>query len=89
MTQSNQVEAAYDRLSEEFFDIYYTYHPVHATRQGLHQYDTSLGHYRREEIEETLRRMKEVQAQVAQIEPGCHGPAACPRSPGSNHPHEA
>ena len=69
MDQPGSTEATYDRLSEEFFDIYYTYHPVHATRQGLHQFDNSLGHYRREEIEETLRRMKAVQAQVAQINP--------------------
>jgi hypothetical protein len=69
MSQSNSIEAIYDRLSEEFFDIYYTYHPAHATRQGLHQYDNSLGHYKREEIEETLRRMKAVQAQVAAIDP--------------------
>jgi uncharacterized protein (DUF885 family) len=69
MSQSNSIEATYDRLSEEFFDIYYTYHPAHATRQGLHQYDNSLGHYKREEIEETLRCMKAVQAQVAAIDP--------------------
>ncbi len=69
MTQTSSIEATYDKLSEEFFDVYYTYHPVHATRQGLHQYDNSLGHYKREEIEETLRRMKVIQAQVAQIDP--------------------
>ena len=69
MTQPDSLEATYDKLSEEFFDIFYTYHPVHATRQGLHQYDNSLGHYRRAEIDETLRRMKAVQAQVAQIDP--------------------
>jgi hypothetical protein len=65
----NSAEARYDRLSDEFFDLYYTYHPPHATRQGLHKYDHHLGHYRRDEIEETLRRMKAVQAQVAQIDP--------------------
>jgi hypothetical protein len=69
MRQPESVEARYDRLSDEFFDIYYTYRPVHATRQGLHQYDNSLGHYQRDEIEETLRRMKVVQAQVAEITP--------------------
>jgi len=69
MVQPENVQAQYDRLSDEFFDIYYTYHPVHATRQGLHRYDNSLGHYQRAEIEETLRRMKAVQAQVAQISP--------------------
>jgi uncharacterized protein (DUF885 family) len=70
MTQPNFIEATYDRLSEEFFDVYYTYHPIHATRQGLHQYDKSLGHYQRAEIDETLRRMKAIQAQVAAIDPG-------------------
>ena len=69
MITPNTLEARYDRLSQEFFDAYYTYHPVHATRQGLHHYDGSLGHYRRSEIEETLRRMKAVQAEVAQIDP--------------------
>ncbi len=69
MVQQENIEARYDRLSDEFFDIYYTYYPVHATRQGLHQYDHSLGHYQREEIAETLRRMKAVQAQVAEIDP--------------------
>ncbi len=69
MNQPDSIETTYDRISEEFFDIYYTYHPVHATRQGLHQYDNSLGHYRRDEIEETLRRMKAIQALVSNIDP--------------------
>lgn len=69
MTQTGSIEATYDKLSEEFFDVYYTYHPVHATRQGFHQHDNSLGHYKREEIEETLRRMKAIQAKVVQINP--------------------
>lgn len=69
MTTDLALEERYDRLSDEFFDVYYTYYPVHATRQGLHQYDNSLGHYRRVEIEETLRQMKAVQAQVAAIDP--------------------
>ncbi len=65
----SSIEARYDRLSEDFFDVYYTYHPPHATRQGLHQYDDHLGHYRRDEVEETLRRMKAIQAEVARIDP--------------------
>ena len=69
MSSQESIEARYDRLSDEFFDIFYTYYPVHATRQGLHQYDNSLGHYRREEIDETLGRMKQVQTQVASIDP--------------------
>jgi hypothetical protein len=63
------LEQRYDDLSEEFFDIYYSYYPVHATRQGLHQWDNSLGHYQRREIDDTLRRMKAVQTQVAAIDP--------------------
>jgi uncharacterized protein (DUF885 family) len=62
-------EARYDALCDEFFDTYYTYHPSHATRQGLHQYDGRLGHYQRAEVEETLRRMKAIQQQVAAIDP--------------------
>jgi uncharacterized protein (DUF885 family) len=69
MGLQESIEARYDGLSDEFFDVYYTYYPVHATRQGLHQYDHSLGHYRRDEIDETLRRMKAIQAQVAAIDP--------------------
>ncbi len=69
MSQSESLESRYDRLSDEFFNIYYTYYPVHATRQGLHQYDRSLGHYHRPEIDATLRRMQAVQAQVAAIDP--------------------
>ncbi len=69
MKTNNPVEERYDRLSAEFFDLYYTYHPPHATRQGLHQYDKSLGHYRRDEIEATLRGMHAVQNQVAAIDP--------------------
>jgi uncharacterized protein (DUF885 family) len=75
MDQTESTEARYDRLSEEFFDVFYTYRPVHATRQGLHQYDTSLGHYRRDEIEATLRRMKAIQGQVADIDPARLDPA--------------
>ena len=69
MGQQESIEARYDRLSDDFFQVYYTYYPVHATRQGLHEYDNSLGHYRRTEIDETLRRMKVLQAQVAEIDP--------------------
>ncbi len=69
MGQAESIESRYDRLSDEFFNIYYTYYPVHATRQGLHEYDHSLGHYRRKEIDETLRRMKAVQEKVAAIDP--------------------
>jgi uncharacterized protein (DUF885 family) len=69
MTNPGSIESQYDRLSEDFFNVYYTFHPPHATRQGLHQYDNSLGHYQRDEIEETLRRMKTIQAQVAAINP--------------------
>ncbi len=69
MPQAESLESRYDRLSDEFFDVFYTYYPVHATRQGLHQYDRSLGHYHRAEIDETLRRMQAVQAQVAAIDP--------------------
>lgn len=69
MVMEQSLEEIYDRLSDKFFDIFYTYYPVHATRQGLHQYDNSLGHYRRSEIDETLRQMKAVQVQVAAIDP--------------------
>ena len=69
MGLQESIEARYDRLSDDFFAAYYTYYPVHATRQGLHEYDYSLGHYRRDQIEETLRRMKVLQAQVAEIDP--------------------
>ena len=61
--------AQYDALCDAFFDVYYTYHPSHATRQGLHQYDSHLGHYHRDQIAETLRRMTALQRQLAQIEP--------------------
>jgi uncharacterized protein (DUF885 family) len=66
---SASLEAHYDQLSEQFFSIYYTYHPSHATRQGLHQFDNHLGHYHRSEIEETLRDIKQVQRQLSQIDP--------------------
>lgn len=69
MTLINQIETQYDQLSAEFFDLYYTYCSPHATRQGLHQYDHSLGHFKREEIAKTLRRMKSVQMLVAAIDP--------------------
>jgi uncharacterized protein (DUF885 family) len=69
MVEQNRIEDKYDRLSAEFFDLYYTYHPIHATRQGLHQYDNSLGHYKRNEIEATLQKMKAVQQEVARIDP--------------------
>jgi hypothetical protein len=74
-TAPGSLEAHYDQLSDEFFSIYYTYHPSHATRQGLHQFDGHLGHYHRDEIDETLRRMKVVQQRVAQIDPARMGHA--------------
>ena len=40
----------YDPLCDEFFNTYYTYHPSHATRQGLHEFEWRLGHYHRDEI---------------------------------------
>ena len=60
----------YDQISEQFFDTLYTYWPPHATRQGFHQYDRSLGHYNREEIEATLDKMKKLQSELAMIDPG-------------------
>lgn len=69
MDATKSINAQYDSLSDEFFGAYYTYHPSHATRQGLHQYDHHLGHYRRDEIDETLRKMKSVQRQLEQIDP--------------------
>ena len=64
MESNHPIEERYDRLCAEFFDLYYLYHPTHATRQGLHQYDHSLGHYKKAEIELTLRKMKYLQAQI-------------------------
>jgi Bacterial protein of unknown function (DUF885) len=74
MGPTETAAARYDRLSEEFFDVFYTYRPVHATRQGLHQYDHSLGHYQGNEIAGTLSRMKAIQAQVAAIAPASLDP---------------
>ncbi len=69
MASDHPLEDRYDHLSAEFFNLYYQYFPPHATRQGLHQYDHSLGHYHRDEIEDTLRGMKAVQDQVTAINP--------------------
>ena len=69
MASDHPLEERYDHLSAEFFDLYYQYHPPHATRQGLHQYDHSLGHYQRDEIEATLRGMKAVQDQITAMNP--------------------
>jgi uncharacterized protein (DUF885 family) len=74
-TALGSLEAHYDQLSDEFFATYYTYHPSHATRQGLHRFDGHLGHYHRDEIDETLRKMKAVQQRVAQINPARMGHA--------------
>src|SRR5438132_9836375 len=76
MSSNESLEARYDALCDEFFERFYTYYPAHATRQGFHQYDNHLGHFRRDEIDETLRKMKAVQSQVAQIDPR-----------GMDHPH--
>lgn len=70
MDKKSNLIAEYDRLSDQFFHVYYTYYPVHATRQGLHQYDDSLGHYQQGEIKNTLAEMKAIQSQVAIIDPG-------------------
>ena len=59
----------YDPLCDEFFNTYYTYHPSHATRQGLHEFDWHLGHYHRDEIAGTLQRMRVVQQRLAAIDP--------------------
>lgn len=64
------IEERYDRLSADFFDLFYLYHSPHATRQGFHQYDHTLGHFKKEEIESTLRKMKYLQSQIIEIDPG-------------------
>jgi uncharacterized protein (DUF885 family) len=64
-----ELQEKYDRISDQFFDSLYTYWPPHATRQGFHQYDRSLGHYRRDEIEATLRSMKRLQSELSNIQP--------------------
>lgn len=67
---THKIEERYDRLSAEFFDLYYLYHSPHATRQGFHQYDHTLGRYEKEDIESTLRKMKYLQTQIIEIDPG-------------------
>jgi uncharacterized protein (DUF885 family) len=64
-----QLHNQYDRISDQFFDTLFTYWPPHATRQGFHQYDRSLGHYAPAEIAATLGKMKDLQAQLAEIDP--------------------
>ncbi|MBN2387104.1 MAG: DUF885 domain-containing protein [Anaerolineales bacterium] len=64
-----QLHEKYDRISDQFFETLYTYWPPHATRQGFHEYDRSLGRYGRQEIEATLRKMKGLQAELAGIDP--------------------
>jgi uncharacterized protein (DUF885 family) len=64
-----QLHKKYDLISTAFFDALYTYWPPHATRQGFHQYDDSLGHYRKVEIEATLQTMKKLQDRLAGINP--------------------
>jgi uncharacterized protein (DUF885 family) len=64
-----QLHEKYDGISDQFFETLYTYWPAHATRQGFHEYDRSLGHYEHDEIEATLRTMKQLQAELAEINP--------------------
>lgn len=67
MKPTTNLQERYDQISDEFFDAFYTYWPPHATRQGFHQYDHSLGHYRREEIAATLQTMRRLQAELAAL----------------------
>ena len=59
----------YDDLSDRFFDTFYTFWPPHATRQGFHQYDHSLGHYQRESVLKTLQSFEEMLLELHGMNP--------------------
>ena len=37
-----QSQADYDKLVDEFFDVFFQYHPTQGTAAGFHKYDTQL-----------------------------------------------
>jgi len=66
---SNFIEnKKFNRISENFIDQYFKFHPVEATLAGNHNYDHQLDNYSKENINESVRFFKFMIEKIASID---------------------
>ena len=59
-----QSKANYDKLVDEFFDVYFQYHPTQGTAAGFHQYDPKLEDFSRAGIDAETAALTKMQSQL-------------------------
>lgn len=60
--------ADFDKLVDEFFDFYFSFHPTLATSAGFHQYDTRLEDYSRSGAAAEIAGLKKMQARFEGVD---------------------
>jgi len=64
---SPQTHAAFDGLTDKFFDFYFQFHPTQATESGFHQYDSKLEDFSRSAVAAEIAGLAKFQKQFNEI----------------------
>ena len=62
--QATQSKADFDKLVDDFFDVYFQYHPTQGTAAGFHQYDPKLEDFSRAGIDAETAALTKMQSQL-------------------------
>jgi uncharacterized protein (DUF885 family) len=63
-----QSQAAFDKLVDSYFDLYFQFHPTEGTQAGLHQYDGKLEDFSHSGIDAEIAGLLNFQKQFASIQ---------------------
>src|SRR6266851_4020342 len=63
-----QAEAAFDKLVDKYFDLYFQLNPTAATQAGFHQYDTALEDFSRSAVEAEISGLAKFRKQISGIQ---------------------
>jgi uncharacterized protein (DUF885 family) len=63
-----QAEAAFDKLVDKYFDLYFQLNPTAATQAGFHQYDTALEDFSRSAVEAEISGLAKFRKQFSGIQ---------------------
>jgi uncharacterized protein (DUF885 family) len=66
---SNQADAAFNQLAEDYLAGYLAWRPQTGTSLGLHQYDGKVTDYSKESLVAELARLKSFEKQLANLDP--------------------
>ena len=61
-------KADFDKLVDEFFDVFFQYHPTQGTAAGFHQYDPKLEDFSRAGVDAETAAMTTMQSQLASFD---------------------